>query len=99
MIKLYDDHNIFILPSFTEGHPMVLLEALSRMRPVIIFEEISHIIENKKGIFVSKRNSKDLLEVINYIKKNYDSIYEGMSQNQLPTKKQFINEFENLISS
>ena len=99
LIKLYDDHNIFILPSFTEGHPMVLLEALSRMRPVIIFEEISHVIENKKGIFVSKRNSKDLLEVINYIKKNYDSIYEGMSQNQLPTKRQFINEFENLISS
>ena len=24
LIKRYDDHNIFILPSFTEGHPMVL---------------------------------------------------------------------------
>jgi glycosyltransferase involved in cell wall biosynthesis len=38
LIKCYDDHNIFILPSFTEGHPMVLLEALARRRPVIIFD-------------------------------------------------------------
>ena len=30
LIKYYDDHNIFVLPSFTEGHPMVLLEALAR---------------------------------------------------------------------
>ena len=32
LIKYYDDHNIFILPSFTEGHPMVLLEALSQKK-------------------------------------------------------------------
>ena len=38
LIKLYDDHDIFILPSFTEGHPMSLLEALARRRPVIIFD-------------------------------------------------------------
>ena len=54
LIKYYDDNNIFVLPSFTEGHPMVLLESLARRRPVIIFEEISHVIGDKKGIFVSK---------------------------------------------
>ena len=56
LIKYYDDHDIFVLPSFTEGHPMVLLEALARRRPVIIFEEIEHVIGDKKGIFVAKRN-------------------------------------------
>ena len=56
LIKYYDDHNIFILPSFTEGHPMVLLEALARRRPVIIFEDIKHVIGNKNGIFIAKRN-------------------------------------------
>ena len=70
LIKYYDDHNIFILPSFTEGHPMALLEALARRRPVIIFEEIKHVIGDKKGIFVSKRNSNSLLETINYIRQN-----------------------------
>ena len=75
LIKFYDDHNIFILPSFTEGHPMSLLEALARKRPVIIFEEIKHVVGNKKGIFVSKRNSNSLIETINYIKKNYKRNY------------------------
>ena len=29
---------------------MVLLEALARRRPVIVFDEIKHIIGDKKGI-------------------------------------------------
>ena len=38
IIEVYDNHNIFVLPSFTEGHPQVLDEALARGKPVIIFE-------------------------------------------------------------
>ena len=38
-----------------EGHPMVLLEAYLG-RPVIIFNEIEHVIGDKKGIFVARRN-------------------------------------------
>jgi len=98
LIKFYDDHNIFILPSFTEGHPMVLLEALARKRPVIIFEEIKYVIGEKKGIFVSKRNSKSLIETILHIKENYRKINEQMDQNKLPTNRNFIKEFGNLIS-
>ena len=98
LIKFYDDHNIFILPSFTEGHPMALLEALARNRPVIIFEEIKHVVGDKKGIFVSKRNLGSLIETIKYIKKNYKEINKQMEQNKLVTNKEFIKEFENLIS-
>ena len=57
IIKLYDQHDIFILPSFTEGHPKVILESLIRGKPVIIFPEIKHVIQNFKGIYVSQRNS------------------------------------------
>jgi glycosyltransferase involved in cell wall biosynthesis len=99
LIKFYDDHNIFILPSFTEGHPMALLEALARKRPVIIFEEIKHVIGDKKGIFVSKRNLDTLIETIYYIKKNYKEISNQMGQNKLPTNKDFIKEFKSLISN
>jgi len=98
LIKYYDEHNIFILPSFTEGYPQVLLEALARLRPVIIFKNISHIIDDKKGIFVAERNQKDLLEKINYIKNNYETIQNEMKSNNLPTKKIFINEFEKAIN-
>ena len=99
LIKFYDDHNIFILPSFTEGHPMALLEALARRRPVIVFDEIKHVIGDKKGIFVSKRNYESLLNTINNIKNNYQKIQEEMKQNNLPTNKEFIKQMGNIISN
>ena len=93
LIKIYDDHNIFVLPSFTEGHPMVLLEALARRRPVIIFDDIKHVIGNKKGIFVSKRNFTNFLKTLNDIKKNYKKIQKEMIKNSLPTYKDYIQNF------
>ncbi|MFL2890163.1 MAG: glycosyltransferase [Pelagibacteraceae bacterium] len=99
LINFYDSSNIFILPSLTEGHPMVLLEALARKRPVIIFEEIKHVIGDKEGVFVSKRNSENLIETINHIKMNYTKISKQMDQNKLPTYKNFIKEFEIRISN
>ena len=98
LINCYDQHNIFILPSFTEAHPKVIDESLARSRPVIIFEEIKHIIQNRKGIFVSKRNSKSLLETINFITKNYESIQKSMQTNILPTKKNFILQMTSILS-
>ena len=98
LINIYDDHKIFILPSFTEGHPMVLLEALARRRPVIIFEEIQHVIGSKKGIFISKRNYESFYGTINEILNNYKKIQEDMGQNQLNTKKQFIKDLTSYVS-
>ena len=53
LIKIFDQHNIIVLPSFTEAHPKVLDESLARIRPIIIFEEISHIVQNRYGVFIS----------------------------------------------
>ena len=58
-----------VLPSFTEATPYVVDEALSRKRPVIIFEDIAYIVRDKKGIFVSERN-------VNSFSRNY-KIYNG----------------------
>ena len=98
LIKQYDDHNIFILPSFTEGHPMVLLEALARRRPVIIFDDIRHVIGDKKGIFISRRNYTSLFGTLNSIKKSYKKIQKDMKKNKLPTNKEFIDQFTKSIS-
>ncbi len=97
LIKYYDDHDIFILPSFTEGHPMVLLEALARRRPVIVFDEIEHVVGDKKGIFVAKRNYLNFFGILNHIKKNYKKIQKEMMKNKLPTNKEFIEEFVKVI--
>ena len=98
LIKLYDDHNIFVLPSYTEGHPMALLEALARLRPVIIFKDIEHVIGDKKGIFVAERNSESFFKTINHIKENYNNIQQEMKKNKLPTKDEFLKRFSELIS-
>jgi len=98
LIKTYDNHNIVILPSFTEAHPKVVDEALARERPVIIFEEINHIVQDRYGIFVTKRDAKSLLETINYIISNYSNIQEGMKKNKLPTKENFILQIKKILS-
>ena len=98
LIEIYDSHNIMILPSFTEGHPQVVLESLSRKRPVIIFEDIKHIVGEKKGIFISKRNVVSLTETIQFIIKNYIGIQLDMEKNKLPTKEEFILQMSNILS-
>ena len=99
LIKYYDDHNIFVLPSYTEGHPMVILEALARRRPIIIFNNIEHIIGDKKGIFVSKRNFINFFDTLNHIKKNYKKIQKEMKKNKLPIYKDFIEKLSQSILS
>jgi len=97
IIKCYDSYSMFILPSFTEAHPQVLDEALSRHKPVIIFEEISHVARDRKGIFISKRNITSLEETFNYIINNYVNIQIEIKKNILPTKKQFIEELRDIL--
>jgi glycosyltransferase involved in cell wall biosynthesis len=99
LMKHYDDNNIFVLPSFTEGHPMVILEALARRRPVIVFEDIKHVIGDKKGIFVCKRNYINFFGTLNNIKKNYKKIQKDMKSNKLPIYKDFIEELSQSILS
>ena len=98
LINLYDKNNITILPSFTEGYPMIILESLSRLRPVIIFQEIKHVVENRKGIFISNRDYSSLFEKICHIINNYNSIQESMKLNQLPDNDTFINELKEILT-
>ena len=99
IIKFYDEHSIFILPSFTEAHPQVVDEALARSRPVIIFKEIEHVNRDREGIFSCERNLKSLKETIQYINNNYEEIIDKIKKNKLPTKKNFINELNEIISN
>ena len=96
--KIYDNHNIFILPSFTEGHPQALDESLARQRPVIIFQEINHVIQSRNGIFISKRESSSLIETINFIMTNYENIFSSIKKNKLPTKEKFIEQMTDLLN-
>jgi len=96
--NIYDNHNIMILPSYTEAHPYVVDECLARKRPIIIFEEISYIANNRKGIFVTKRNLDSFTNTVNYIMNNYKKIQKEMEENHLPTKEIFFQEFAKIFN-
>ena len=96
--KIYDNHNIFILPSFTEGHPQALDESLTRQRPAIVFQEINHVIQSRSGVFISKRESSSLIETINLIMSNYENIYNSIKKNKLPTKEKFIEQMTDILN-
>ena len=88
--KFYDNSNIFILPSYTEGYPQVILESLSRLRPVIVFSEIAFLKKQfKHGIFVSKRNVLDFENTVKHIVTNYDKIIKNMKKNKILLKKDY----------
>ena len=88
---------MMVLPSFTEATPYVVDEALSRKRPVIIFEDIAYIVRDKKGIFVSKRDVNSFSETTKYILDNYLEIQKKMEKNVLPTKRDMIKQISDII--
>ena len=96
--KYYDDSNIFILPSYTEGFPKVISESISRLRPVIIFDEIKHIKKNYFGIFCCKRNPKSLEKKIIYIMENYTNIQKEMKKNKFFSKNEFQKKILKIIN-
>ena len=98
LINIYDNHNIIVLPSFTEASPYVLDESLSRKRPMIIFEDIAYVVRDKLGVFVSKRNPNSLSETVKYIMTNYIQIQKKMEKNVLPTKNSMIKQISDIIN-
>lgn len=99
LIQLYDTHDILILPSYTEAHPKVLDEALARLKPVIIFNDINHIINGRFGVFSSDRDPHKLKETIYFIINNYNKICNNIKKNKLPTKEYFLNNLVDIIAN
>ena len=97
IISCYDSSNIFVLPSYTEGAPKVILESLIRYRPIIIFDDIKHVKKDFNGIFVCKRNSKSFIKKISYILNNYYQIINEIKKNKIFTKKYFHNQLDKIV--
>lgn len=88
--RLYDSHQILVLPSYTEGFPQVILEGFSRKKPVIVFEEIKFLKKiYPNGLFVSKRNEFSFANKIMHIIRNYNTILNEIDKIDLVTKKKY----------
>ena len=99
LINTYDSHNILILPSYTEGQPYVVDESLVRRRPVLIFEDIAHIIKDRKGIFVSKRDPQSFVDTTKFIMTNYIKIQKDIEQNNFPLEKDMFLQISSIVKN
>ena len=97
IIRAYDDCNIFVLPSYTESSPKVIWESLARLRPVIVFDEISHVAKNKIGVYICKRNLVSLTKTIKFIMSNYELVQTNIKKNKFPLKEQFQQQLINIL--
>ena len=90
LMKIYQKSSIFILPSFWEAFPVVILEALSCETPVITTPvggnpEVIRNFEN--GILVPVNNPLKLAEAINFMLDNKDNRTKmGQKGRELVTK-------------
>ena len=99
LINIYDSAKLFILPSYIEGFPKVISESLARMRPIIIFEDIKYVVNDREGIFVCKRDAESLQKKINHILKNYSSIQKKIKKSFFYTKDNFKKELLDCIKN
>ena len=75
LVEWYQKATLFILPSFIEGFPVTILEALACETPVIatLVGGIPEIIQNyETGILVPRSDCKSLAEAIQYLLENKD---------------------------
>ena len=64
----------------------------------ISFEDIKHIIKDRKGIFVSKRNIDSFTEITKYIMQNYYEIQKDIEKNKFPLEKDMFKQISNVIN-
>jgi len=96
LMKIYKDSDIFILPSLTEGLPVVLFESMASGVPVIAtsVEGVAFLIKHKKnGLLVKPKSPRDIANAIEELINNED-IRKRCIKNGLETAKE--NTIENI---
>ena len=98
LINYYNNSDIFILPSYSEAFPQVILESFSRLKPVIVFNEIKflrNIFPN--GLFTCERNIKNFEKTIKKIIKRYKYTQLKILNNKIYTFKDFQSQIRKMI--
>ena len=98
LIKHYNNTDIFILPSYSEAFPQVILESFSRLKPVIVFNEI-RFLKNmfSHGLFNCERNIDSFEKTIKRIINDYKYIQLNILKNKIHSLKDFQIQMNNII--
>ena len=90
LIKFYNDADIFILPSYVEAYPQVILESLSRLKPIIVFNEIEYLKKTFSfGLVNCERNINDFEKTLKRIMRNYNKIQKDIFKREIYSLKNF----------
>lgn len=83
LIKLYREHNIFVMPSFTESFGLVYAEAMSQGLPVVYSKGQGYdnqFEEGAVGYRVDASNCEDVADGIEKVIKNFNNIKQNVVQ-------------------
>tara|TARA_B100000989_G_scaffold294175_2_gene272801 strand:+ start:26263 stop:27303 length:1041 start_codon:yes stop_codon:yes gene_type:complete len=98
LIGFFDKSDILILPSFIEAYPQVILESLSRLKPIVIFDEIKYLKKTFQfGLFNCQRNKTDFEKKIKIIVKNYKKIQMNILKKAIYSQKNFYDQMNKIL--
>jgi len=68
-VKLLNSSNIFILPSYTEGFPNAVLEAMALSKPIIATRvgAIPEMLADDCGVLVNPKNIAEIVDALEYL--------------------------------
>lgn len=109
--EIYSIMDIFVLPSLTEGLPMVLLEAMASKKPVIatsVGAIPKVVVDGETGLLINSADSNQLADAIIYLLKNenkareigekgYERVKNEFSSNRMT--KQYIKVYEEILKT
>ena len=93
LIKEYNKADIFVLPSYYEGMPLVILEAMSAGLPIIAtnISTLPEIIENNtNGLLIEAGNANHLADAIKKISES-PALRGKMSKNNIKKARKMFN--------
>lgn len=96
LIEIYRSHDIFCLPSYSEGFPRVLYEAMLFSLPIITTNvgKINTLLENNiNSLFIKTKDIKDLEDKVETLKENV-SLRINIGNNNLKTIKPYIDKWK-----
>ena len=90
LIKYYNWSDIFILPSYVEAYPQVILESLSRVKPIVIFNDIKYLKKTFSfGLINCERNVNDFEKTLKRIIRDYNKIQKNIFKKEVYLLKNF----------
>ena len=94
LYSIYDECDILIIPSLTEGTPKIIPEAMARGLPIIATNAggLPYMIKDgEAGIIVESANSREIGESIKYILE-HPIVYSEMSHSALKTAASYTSD-------